>query len=215
MFYEAEGDRMGVDIKLFVEIDYADSGLPFLSEGDIRSLAFGELFVRRNYSLYYLLAGLPTGTVPECENEPVHLRGIPPMLSDVVFYRYYHIVDEAGYIDAAFDTISSSLWTLPVVPEETAQLWVDSGQSHYARERLHGLGRRRRRRVSGPNWHYANWLTADEFLSIVRLLETNALNNNPEIIALSALLNELKDQLGPERARAIYWFDNELPPASN
>jgi hypothetical protein len=201
---------MGVDIKLFVEIDYSNCTPSFNNEGDVRSLAGGEFFVRCDCSLFRALAGLIDVARHTKSASSVIPRGLPLNVSDVVYYRYYHIVDERGYEDAAFDLVTSSIWTLPVVSESVANEWVNAGLSHYAPQTFHGLGRRRRPRVSDPDWKYVNWLTPEEFRFVVQGLRADQLVENPEISGICSLLGEIQGRLGPDRVRVVYWFDGEL-----
>jgi len=201
---------MGVDIKLFIEIDYSADDPAFCNAGNIRSLANGEFFVKRNYDLFLLLVG---GNQVH-ENGYSAPRGLPSVVSEVVYYRYYHIVDEKGYGDGALDNVSASRWLLPIVSEESAQQWVKLGLSHFAPESYNAFGRRKRRRVSCADWKNASWLSANDLICFFNHLPVGILTRNADFSGIVSAATELAQSFGSERVRAVFWFDNELPSRS-
>jgi hypothetical protein len=199
---------------MYIEYDSKDCP-DFRDSGSLWSFNTAEFSIPSQASLFAALgyncpraghADLGTsGTTSDAQGLLLG-RGLPEYVSDVVFHRYYHIVDEVGYRDTHVDAPAYPLTALPSVSPAVAEEWVASGRSRYAPERLNAVGRRGRRRVSNPQWHGANWLFYDELCLLLGQLPSSILPSIDFRIAVE-ILNMFSSGVHPRYARLVYWFD--------
>lgn len=149
---------MGTDIHAFVEVDFSEGLQPF-APGDIRGC--GEFFVWRHPGLFEALGWAPADD--DGRHTKSRTRGLPSGTSDVVYSRYYHVVDQPGYEYGHLDSVSSFIAALPPVSESQAAEWVAQGLSTYDLSQRNALGTPGRPRVSNPDWHSPGWLSLTEF----------------------------------------------------
>jgi hypothetical protein len=203
---------MGVDIYLFVEVDWGRADQPFATGEEVRGFNLGEFFIwQSNLAMYYAL-GLGCCTrcrrqrpPDECDRPPLFpLRGLPPNIGNGVMSRYFHIVDTQGY-STIFEPI------LPTVGPEEAEQWVAAGASQDGPPLEIARGRRgweSLRRVSCPDWHCTNWLTLAEFRRALVHHGVRFVELGPCVHAIVAAMEAIESRLGMGRTRLVYWFDN-------
>lgn len=128
---------MGCDIHPFIDYDdfITREGEPWVS------CFAGRVDLGRNYTLFALMAGVRydenrmDGKLPLFEP-----RGLPANVSWKVREEYYRFIED------------DSTWERAVSSTD-AERWVKAGYSTYSDDEKY---------VSGPDWHSASWLNADE-----------------------------------------------------
>ncbi len=200
---------MGTSIHMFIEYDDNSSSIPFSVIDNVYALSFAELRMPDKYDLFNALAGGRSHTTGDVNKPPMFRpRGLPTPVSYVVYYRYYHVIDDPNYTDKKYDQLPSWVVPLPFVSESTAKEWIEKGWSALAPIENHRLGRPRRRRISGPNWHSASWLSVSEIGSSLAFHGISEVSVPVEMLAYLSAMRNLEENVGPNRTRLVFWFDN-------
>lgn len=199
---------MGTRIHIFIEYDRNQVAIPFSAAGDVVSFSLAELFLANDYALFDALAGGRNHVLGVMNKAPLFPpRGLPPYLSQQVYYRYYHVIDDPEYPDLPYDQLSSWVLPLPPVTHAIATEWMEQG-AKLAPIENHFLGRPRRRRIANPNWHCPSWLSVQEIELSLRHHSISEEELQSDMAAVLATMRSIEVRLGVSRTRIVFWFSN-------
>ena len=218
---------MGTDIHAFIEFSLDRKVEAFSALDDVRALNAGEFFVSRNYDLFDALGdGRSRGVQPPDARPRRALhppRGIPLVLSESVFRRYYVAVlrdgeapgrVEDGGLDVPVETASpadAERWLAEGLshPGPAEQRWVhwETGPDDKLRKVLNARPRGRLL-VSNPNWHTPSWLLLAEIRAALRHASLELSELSPDFQLIVSAMSQLEHAYGHARTRLVFWFDN-------
>ena len=188
---------MGRDIHLYLETDSkSTSGF-----GEPESFAADRVWIPRSYRLFQALGGLERVDFRVCsftpgEPRPIFApRGLPDPCSDPVSRQYY--------LPIRFPDEDDPWGPFDVASPEQAARWVESGVSIFADSPV-----RQNSLVSNPDWHTPSWLFEREVTAALAGCAYPEDELSLEFRAVLHLLRFFDQQLGPDRARIVFWFDN-------
>ncbi|QDT47209.1 hypothetical protein Pan258_12400 [Symmachiella dynata] len=211
---------MGTSIHAFIEVDYSEQSMPFVTSKTVSAFNDGELLLTGNPQVLDALGDGVNYHFPgdRSRKRALHSpRGLPPMLSFPVFNRFAHIIvkgdTDVHYFNSNLSWLSPGL---PAVTQEVAQRWVDDGYSIYIGcpwRIVFGAGKVCKERVSHPDWHSPSWLTLPEIfdsldyfdLSIMEMKDDQREMMFPIVVNV---MEQIEAKLGDGRTRLVFWFDN-------
>lgn len=179
---------MGSDIHAFIEYDTEQGGLHEFSRG--------QLSLPAEYALFHALAGVR----PQSDEPPLFPpRGLPTRVSDEVLRAYFTSVYADREIAARPRPRGVPFWML--------QSEVDASP-HYQQCERRGKPGDRHWLVADPDWHTPSWLTYREVLAALAHLGLKVADRSVEFRAALAAMAALADEVGADRVRLVFWFDN-------
>jgi hypothetical protein len=178
---------MGADIHAFIEYDTERSGLCEFSRG--------QLVLPPDYDLFHALAGVRS----QSEAQPLFLpRGLPERVSDEVMQTYFTSVFADEDVAAR------------PRPRGVHYLLRSEFESdpHYQRSERRGKIEDLHWLVADPDWHTPSWLTYRQVLAALAHLGLSVDERSLQFRAVVAAMAAMADEVGPDRVRLIFWFDN-------
>ena len=208
-----------MDIHAFIEVDYSTKREPFQSAEEIKAINAGEFLFWQDVTVFNALGDVHQYHFPCDETVQRALiapRGIPHQLSRDVLNRYSYVILEKGDVDEFNEQLSVSSPVLGAVSPQQADQWVKDDFSCYLpgrAQRYQGKFRIADKRVSAPDWHSASWLTLNEIIASLQahgIILENYISSTkrPQLGMLVDLMQQLEKQIGTERTRLVFWFDN-------
>lgn len=174
---------MGCDIHTYVEFGKSQKN------GDVYWDNFTRDGGSRNYVMFGVLAGVRVSGVQLFEP-----KGMPDgPLGHRTSEDYWLYVAPESHPEWADDDRWVSL--------EQAERWVENGSSVGEKDDAGRL-----RRVSGPDWHSHNWLTADELEQALEHYKMVSADAPPEWAAMLASMRAF--EAADYQTRVVFWFDN-------
>jgi hypothetical protein len=177
---------VGTDIHAVIEYE-PDHGLHAFTEG--------QLALPADYALFHALAGVRRQT----NDPPLYpARGMPERVSNELLRAYF----------------------TPVVEDEDARTrplpWGEffilrskvEANPYYKSCEYWGGPEGPRRLISDPDWHTPSWLTYREVLAALDHLGLSVADRSVEFRAAVAAMAELAREVGPDRVRLVFLFDN-------
>lgn len=181
---------MGTDIHAFVEFDISQDE-PFSVAENVRSLSSAELFLRRDYKLFDLLAGGRACVDGRTWFKPMFPpRGLPMNCTREVVRRYGVTID-------ANCNLSQCCIPVPEIPRSRIADFLEKAKplSEVDGSQL----------FENQNWRNPSWLLLCELKDI---LAGNAEIKPSTFLAILAAMETLESEYGEHRTRLVFWFDN-------
>lgn len=179
---------MGADIHAFIEYK-TERGGPL-------GFSRGQLVIPADYALFHALAGVR----PQSDDLPLFQpRGLPAWVSDDVLRAYFTPVFEDEDVAARPRPRGVSFYLL------RSEVEADPGYKRCEQRGRPGDGHWM---LADPDWHTPSWLNLREVLAAVAHLGLALADRSVEFRAAVAAMAELANEVGPDRVRLVFWFDN-------